>query len=609
MSEIQFLTGNQAVARAAWEAGAELATSYPGSPATQLMEALSRHPGLHTEWSTSEKVAVEVAIGASLAGARVLVAMKHVGVNIASDPLMTFAYTRVNGGFVLAVGDDPGMHSSQNEQDSRTWGPFGFMPVLEPGDADSARRLTLEAFELSERLETPVLLRLFDKTCHMAGQVEVGPRRQPARRPFTPNPADHYMVPPFSIQRREKLVERMRGLEAWAEALAANRELPGQGPVGLVAAGHLGLYARELAPGLPLFQLASVFPLPLGRLRAFAARFERLLVLEELGPFLEDRLRLAGLACEGKRWFSERGELTPELIHRGLAAAGVPLAPLPAAAAVPAPVARAPMLCPGCPHRPVIRVLQDLAVTCHGDIGCYLMGSYEPFNAFKSSISMAASLGIAMGMDRVQRDDPQARPSVAVIGDSTFVHSGLPSVANAAYNGHPLKVVLLDNQSTSMTGCQENPATGKDIHGAQHRAFDFVGFCRVAGVEDVTELDQFDLKATRAVLKEKLEARGTSAVVIARRPCALKYKVKEPFFYVDPDVCIGCRSCIKVSCPPIAMSRYAHKPEGKLNSFIDETQCVGCSVCSQVCPVGAIKRSTPGVEPPVPRPVGRERRG
>ncbi|HSA23399.1 MAG TPA: thiamine pyrophosphate-dependent enzyme, partial [Myxococcota bacterium] len=513
------------------------------------------------------------------------------------------------GGFVLAVGDDPGMHSSQNEQDSRTWGPFGFLPVLEPGDADSARRLTLEAFALSERLETPVMLRLFDKTCHMAGRVEVGERRPPASRGYTPSQADHFMAPPYSIARREKLEERMRALQAWAEGWEENRELPGQGRLGLVASGHLALYARELAPGLPLFQLASVFPLPLERLRAFAARHERLLVLEELGPFLEDRLRLAGIACEGKRWFPDRGELTPELIHRGLVQAGVALPPLPEAAAVPAPIPRSPMLCPGCPHRPVIRILQDLKITCHGDIGCYLMGSYEPFSAFKTSISMAASLGVAMGMGRAQQDDPAARPPVSVLGDSTFVHSGLPSMANAAYNGHTLKVVLLDNQSTSMTGCQENPSTGKDIRGVKHRAFDFLGFCRVVGMEDVTEVDQFDFKATKAVLKEKLEAPGKSAVVIAKRPCALKYKVREPFFYVDPDVCIGCRTCIKVSCPPISMQRYAHKPEGKLNSFIDETQCVGCSVCSQVCPVGAIKRSTPGAEPPVPRPAGHERKG
>jgi indolepyruvate ferredoxin oxidoreductase, alpha subunit len=609
MSDAQFLTGNQAVARAVWEAGVSVATSYPGSPATQLMEALAGHAGLYTEWSASEKVALEVAIGASLAGARAFCAMKHVGVNIAADPLMTFAYSRVNGGFVLAVGDDPGMHSSQNEQDSRTWGPFGFLPVLEPGDADSARRLALAAFELSERLETPVMLRLFDKTCHMAGRVEVGERRSPTRRGYTPSQADHFMAPPYSIQRREKLEERMRGLQAWAEAFEENRELDGQGRLGLVASGHLALYARELAPGLPLFLLASVFPLPLERLRAFAARFERLLVLEELGPFLEDRLKLAGIACEGKRWFSDRGELTPELIHRGLTQAGVALPPLPEAAVVPTPVPRSPMLCPGCPHRPVIRILQDLKVTCHGDIGCYLMGSYEPFNAFKTSISMAASLGVAMGMGRAQQADPAARPSVSVLGDSTFVHSGLPSLANAAYNGHTLKVVLLDNQSTSMTGCQENPSTGKDIHGAKHRAFDYLGFCRVVGLEDVTEVDQFDFKAARAVLKEKLEAPGKSAVVIAKRPCALKYKVREPYFYVDPDVCIGCRTCIKVSCPPIAMSRYAHKPEGKLNSFIDETMCVGCSVCSQVCPVGAIRRSTPGQIPPVPRPEGHERKG
>lgn len=608
MSQPLLLTGNQAVARAAYEAGVRVATSYPGSPMTQLMENLSVYEGMYCEWSTSEKVAAEVAMGASFAGARTLVSMKHVGINIASDPLMTFAYTPTRGGFVLVVGDDPGMHSSQNEQNSRMWAQYGFMPILEPADAHQAYRMTLEAYALSERVQTPVLLKLTDKTCHMAGMVAVGERVEVPIRPFQPDPKLYCMIPPNSGFRRHELDGRMRLLEQWSEESDLHEEWPGDpsSTFAVITSGHLSLYVQELAPQIPQFRLGCVHPLPLQRLRAFASRFHDILVLEELDPFIETQLRAAGFPhIRGKEVFPAQGELTPERIHSAMVQAGLPLEPLPPAALTPPAVRRPPMLCAGCPHRPVLHILKKLKVECHGDIGCYSLGSQEPFSLYRTSTSMAASLGTAMGWERAVATQDNRLPQVAVIGDSTMVHSGLPSLVNAVYNGHVLKVVLLDNRSTSMTGCQENPSTGINIHGEQKKGFDFVGFCQLLGLP-VLEVDQFDYAKARATMKEALEAPGKSVVIITKRPCTLKYKIKEPYFYVDPDVCIGCRTCISVSCPPISMETYPGKPAGKLNSYIRPDLCAGCSVCSQVCPVHAIKRSTPGQATGVSAPASRD---
>ncbi len=607
MSKTLFLTGNQAVARAAFEAGVQVATSYPGSPMTQLMENLAGYEGLYCEWSTSEKVAVEVAMGASFAGQRTLVAMKHVGINIASDPLLTFAYTPTNGGFVLVVGDDPGMHSSQNEQNSRMWAQYGYMPLFEPADAHQAYRMGLQAFELSERLQTPVLLKLTDKTCHMAGMVPVAERTQRAIRPFTPNPASYCMVPPNCITRREAVDVRMELAKEWSESSDLHLVLPGDvhSKVGVITSGHLSLYLQELAPEIPQFRLGCVHPLPLEALRRFVQPFQRVIVLEELEPFIETALRSAGFAgIEGKSIFPNQGELTPERIHKSLCQAGLELEPLAEQAEILSAIRRPPMLCAGCPHRPVLHMLKRLKVDCHGDIGCYVMGSQEPFALYKTSTSMAASLGTAMGWERAVADQPKHLPQVAVIGDSTLVHSGLPSLINAAYNGHILKVVVLDNRSTSMTGCQDNPSTGINIHGEQKFAFDFAAFAKLLGMQ-VVEVDQFEFAKTKAALKEVLEDPKRSVMVVAKRPCTLKYRIKEPHFFVDPAICIGCRSCISVSCPPISMEAYPGKPDGKLNSFIRSDLCAGCSVCAQVCPVHAIQRSTVGQTPDVPAPLPR----
>lgn len=603
----ELLTGNQAAARAANDCGVSVATSYPGSPMTQLMEALAQFESVATEWSTNEKVALEVAMGASFAGGRAMVSMKHVGVNIASDPLLTFAYTKVNGGFVLLIGDDPGMHSSQNEQDSRMWAKAGFMPMFEPGDAQQIYDSVFDAFELSERFNTPVLIKLTDKTCHMAGKVTFRDNISQTRRDFVADVKEYCMVPPNCIYRREQLESRMAQLAQWCDNPAIHHEYPGSpdARVGVISSGHLSLYAREIAPHLPLLSLRLVHPLPMGVIGRFAAKFDRVIVAEELAPFIEEQLRAADIRnLAGKAVFPCMGELTPAILAQGLQRLGTVDTPEVEGVAIQETVRRPPMLCAGCPHRPVIHMLKRLKVDCHGDIGCYVMGSQDPFALYKTSTSMAASLGTVMGWERVAQRFGPGRPQVAVIGDSTLIHSGLQSLINAVTNGHVLKVVVLDNRSTSMTGCQDNPGTGKNIKGAPGTRFDIAKFCELLGLETV-EIDQFDLATSRKVLKEKLEDPARSVVVIARRPCTLKYKIKEPYFYIDPEICIGCRSCISVSCPPISMEAYPGKPQGKLNSFIRSDLCAGCSVCSQVCPVSAIKRSVPGVQPAIAGPLGR----
>ncbi len=607
MNPTMLLTGNQAVARAAFEAGVHIATSYPGSPMTQFMENLASHQEVYCEWSTSEKVALEVAMGASFAGRRTICAMKHVGINIAADPLMTFAYTPTRGGFVLVVGDDPGMHSSQNEQNSRMWARFGYMPILEPADAQSAYQLTLAAFQISEQFETPVIIRLTDKTCHMAGVVATGQRTEVPRKPFQPDPSKYCMVPPNTIRRREALDQRMEAVAAWLEESPINTRWAGEptSNTAVITSGHLSLYIQELAPQLPMLSLGCVNPLPMKTIRAFASQFQRILVVEELEPFIETLLKATGLTnIHGKEFFPNQGELTPEKLHASLTRAGLELEPLPQAATVDPGVVRPPMLCAGCPHRPVLHILKRLKVECHGDIGCYIMAAHEPFALYKTSTSMAASMGTVMGWERATAGEEKRLPQVAVVGDSTMIHSGLPSLVNAVYNGHTIKVVILDNRSTSMTGCQDNPGTGVDIGGQKNTPFNFASFASMLGLE-VVEVDQFDYAGTKAALKKHLEDPVKSVVIIAKRPCTLKYGIKEPFFYVDPNICIGCRSCISVSCPPISMEAYPGKPAGKLNSFIRSDMCAGCSVCAQVCPVHAIIRSEPGVAPNVPAPLPR----
>ncbi|NLH49072.1 MAG: 4Fe-4S binding protein [Myxococcales bacterium] len=604
------LTGNEAVARAVVDSGTRVAASYPGSPTVQILEAIAEYEGLHAEWSPSEKVAMEVAIGASMAGAAAFVSMKHVGVNIAADPLMTYTWTALNGPLVIAVGDDPGQISSQNEQDSRMWAEYGLIPLFQPGSPQEAYDQTRLAFDLSEQFQTPVFVRLVDRTCHMMGRVT--PQEPVTREPkgFAPDPVRYYMVPPYSRQARALVEKRLPAVTRWAEdGNGFHMEIRDR-RLGVVTAGLPYYLVRELAPEVSTFKLDLVWPLPLEALRRFAAQVDRLLVIEELFPFIENKLKLAGIAVEGKEHFGPYGEIDAGTIAGVLAGFGFGEKPAGAFATSPAEAPRGAMFCPGCPHRPVMVLLRELGIFCHGDIGCYLMGSYPPFDVLQTSVSMAASIGIAQGMAKALAGTPREIANiVSVIGDSTLCHSGLPSVINYGYNDHRTKLLVLDNRSTSMTGLQENPVTGKSVRGVQNNAVDLEAVLRALGIANVTKVNQYNLAAAREVFQKKFQEEEGPLAVIATGECALKYKKKFNYYYVDPDLCIGCRTCVRVGCPPISMRRYPGKEAGDLKSHIDRNRCVGCSVCFQSCPVKAIKRSKLDETPPVALPLDLDESG
>ncbi|MDP8223966.1 MAG: thiamine pyrophosphate-dependent enzyme [Candidatus Lernaella stagnicola] len=599
------LTGNEAVARAVVDSGTRVAASYPGSPTVQILEAVATYDGLHAEWSTSEKVACEVAIGASMAGAAAFAAMKHVGINIAADPLMTFTWTKLNGPLVIAVGDDPGQISSQNEQDSRMWAEYAMIPMLHPATPQECYDMSRLAFDVSERFHTPVFVRLTDRTCHMMG--EVVPRESVERPPrgFEPDPVRYYQVPPYSREARAMVEQRIPEVAKWVEDGHGWRSEVRDGRVGVVTFGPQYYMIRELLPELSIFKLDFLWPLPLAALANFASQVERVIVVEELFPFVENKMKLAGIACEGKEHFLSYGEIDAQTVLRVFAGLGFGEEPIAAFTKPTDAPPRGAMFCPGCPHRPVMVLLRELGIFCHGDIGCYLMGSYPPFDVLKTSVSMAASLGIAQGMEKaLAGTEHEIENMVSVIGDSTLCHSGLPSVINYAYNGHRSKMLILDNRSTSMTGLQDNPVTGITVRGEQKHGVDLAEVVKALGVTNVVKVNQYNLAECRKVFREKfLEEEGPLAVIVTGT-CALKYRKKFNYYYVDPDVCIGCRTCVQVGCPPISMRQYAHQPEGELHSYIDRNRCVGCSVCYQVCPVNAIKRSKLDEIPDVPVPVG-----
>ena len=548
---------------------------------------------------------MEVAIGASMAGAAAICSMKHVGVNIASDPLMTFTFSKLNGPMVIAVGDDPGANSSQNEQDSRMWAEYGFMPMVQPGSSQEAYDLVRLAFDMSERFHTPAIVRMVDRTCNMTGRVVPGEPVVREPKGFEPDPDRYYMVPPYSRTARTLVEERIPAIREWMESDGVGFRSEVRDPdLGIVTFGHQYHIVRELLPEASTFKLDILWPLPVEALKAFAGRVRRVIVIEELLPFVENHLKLAGIDCEGKIHFPAYGEIDSAEISAKFGELGMIEPTDRALEASPTDVPRGAMLCPGCPHRPTMVMLRDLGIFCHGDIGCYLMGSYPPFDVLKTSISMGASIGIAQGMSKaLEGTGKEIEPMVSVIGDSTLLHSGLPSVINYGYNRHNTKLLVLDNRSTSMTGLQDNPVTGKTVRGEQGNQVDIEETLRALGIGNVTKVNQYNMKQAREVFEEKLKKEEGPLAVIATGPCALKYKVKHDFYYVDPEVCIACRTCVKVGCPPIGMHEYPGREAGDVRSYIDATRCVGCSVCFQVCPVKAIKRSKLGETPPVPLPL------
>lgn len=597
MSNKVILTGNEAISRGFYEGGGMLASSYPGSPTVQILDSLKQYNEIYSDWGTNEKVAMEIAMGGSIAGARSMVSMKHVGINIASDPFMTFTQTKTNGGFLLVVGDDPGLSSSQNEQDSRVWGKYANIPILDPATPEESKLFTKLGLAISEEFNTPVLIRLTSRLCHSRGVVELGEREESNPEGFIPDQSRYCMLPPNSNAQQYFMKERMEKLQAFNEAFESNVLEEGKSKDFLVVTSGLvyeSLKELELED-ISILKLGMIWPLPIAKIKGLSKDYKNIIVLEEMLPFMEEELKINGILAKGKEFFSFTGELTIEDVKRGLQKAGVLVnskednsdenkhivekEPI---------IIRTPMLCSGCPHRPIFHILKANNATVIGDIGCYSLGIYEPFEVHKTNISMGASLGMALGVATVHSKINKGKPIVATIGDGTFFHSGMTGFLQLAKTTENITVIVMDNRTTAMTGGQTTPTTGDYFKDETIYHANIPDILKSFGIKDITVVDQFNYKETKEVINGAMKREGLS-VVVTTRPCALNFKIKKPHFYVDPDVCISCRNCIRTNCPPISMKMYPGKE--KKNSYINPDMCVGCSVCSQVCPVGAIKSS------------------
>ncbi|HHC09161.1 MAG TPA: indolepyruvate ferredoxin oxidoreductase subunit alpha [Actinobacteria bacterium] len=574
------LSGNEAIARGAWEAGVVVASAYPGTPSTETLEAMAAYPEVDARWATNEKVAVDVALGASLGGVRALAVMKHVGLNVAADTFMSATSTGVGAGLVIMVADDPGMHSSQNEQDTRFYARFGLVPLLEPSDSAEAKEFTKLAFEVSERFDTPVLLRSTTRISHNRGIVELGPRGEVPVRGFQRNPHKYVMLPAYARDRHPWVLERLERLTDYAAELAVEE---GDDPkVGIVTAGVPYQYVKEVYPDAHLLKLGMSFPIPIERIRRFADAVERLIVVEELEPFLEEQLRAAGIEVVGKDLFPRVGELSPDLVHDGLAKAGI-LEPREPGPAPPTTVARPPLLCAGCPHMVPYWALKRLGATVTGDIGCYTLAALDPIATMDTCVAMGSSIGMASGLAASGGSDA---PVVATIGDSTFLHGGVPALMEAVYNQANITVVILDNGTVAMTGGQEHPGSGTTLKGEETRPVDIPALCRAVGVEDVHVVDPYDVPATMRAFEEAIAHRGPS-VVITYRPCIeAPVRIKDRPYEVVAADCTACQLCMNLGCPAIIWTDETF--EGRRKVTIDPTLCTGCTLCAQLCPPRAI---------------------
>lgn len=580
------MTGNEAIARGVWEAGVKVAAAYPGTPSTEILESLATYPreDLHAQWSTNEKVALDVAIGASFAGQRAFAAMKHVGLNVAADSFMSQSYIGVNGALVLAVADDPGIHSSQNEQDTRIYGQFGVVPVLEPSDAQEALAFTRLAFEISERFDTMVIVRTTTRLSHTRSAVQVGMRTEAPQRAFVENPAKNVMIPAYARGRHVTQLAREAALKTWLEEAGFNRWERRDGKVGIVTAGTCYPYVREVLPEASVLKLGATWPLPERLLRDFSASVERVLVVEELEPVIEREMRVLGLQVDGKAFFARHGELSPEAVRAGLVKAGVlPVQPTVADGWTPEPVLRPPVLCAGCPHTSTFMAVRACGARVAGDIGCYTLGALDPLRGLDTSVAMGCSIGVAAGMAL----GGETRPVLATIGDSTFLHAGLPALIDAVYNGADITVMLLDNHITAMTGGQDHPGTGRTLRGDAAPRVDYEALLRAVGVTWIRKVDSYDLAAMQQTLREALAHRGVS-VLISDRPCVIDpVRIKGPALAVDPRLCNACQSCMNLGCPALTWGHTTF--EGRHQVKIDPALCIGCSLCAQVCTVDCIK--------------------
>jgi len=567
----QILLGNEAFARGAYEAGVRVATAYPGTPSTEITENIAKYKEVYAEWSPNEKVALEVAIGASIGGARALCCMKHVGLNVAADPLFTVAYTGVNGGLAVIVADDPGMHSSQNEQDSRCYARAAHVPMLEPSSSMEAKEFMLHAFELSEKFDTPVLVRSSTRVSHSRGLVDIEDREEVSLKEYRKDVKKYVMMPGMARGRHVAVEKRENDLEAFAETFELNSMEMGDTRIGVITSGIAYTYVKEALPGASVLKLGMVHPLPKKLIADFAGRVDKLYIIEELEPFFEEQILAMGIPCEGKALFTRQGEYSVNMIREKISggkAAFNTTEDLPQ---------RPPVLCAGCPHRGVFYILNKMKLAVMGDIGCYTLGALPPLSSMDAVVCMGASIGMTMGMEKA-RGRETAVKTVAVIGDSTFIHSGITGLIDMAYNSGTATVLILDNSTTGMTGHQNHPGTGKDICGSPAPRLDLELLCRAVGVKHVTVADPFDLKGLEKILKEETQREALS-VVIVRRACLLldSKDIKPP---VTIKECKNCGLCLKLGCPALI--------KGDTEVLVDETLCTGCGLCIKVCPHGAI---------------------
>ena len=591
----ELMSGNEAIARGAWECGATFGSGYPGTPSTEILETFAQYKGVYAEWSPNEKVGLEVAIGAAFAGARSMAVMKHVGVNVAADPLFTVSYTGTNGALVIITADDPSLHSSQNEQDNRNYAKFAKIPMLEPADSQEAKDFIKLAFELSEKFDTPVFLRTTTRVSHSKSVVRIEePVKAADRTEIRHLPLKYVMVPMNARARRVEVEKRTQAIREWAETFAGNRMEMGSTEVGIITAGMPYNYAKDAFPGYSYLKLGLVHPLPERMIREFASKVKKLYVVEELDPFIEDQIKAMGIEVTGKAVFPYTNEFDPGVVEKAIT--GTSSAPAVTLQTIPP---RPPNLCPGCPHRGLFYALNKTKAFVSGDIGCYTLSYMKPLSGMDSCICMGASIGIAHGMSKALGPKGKGKV-VGVIGDSTFIHSGITTLLNAAYNRSDAVFIIADNRTTAMTGMQEHPATGTTLQGEKAKELDLAALGKILGIDSVEVIDPLEFKNTTEVLKRELQKEGPS-LIIARSPCVLlmsKKATQAKPFSIDPETCIGCKVCLSCGCPAISWKDFEKtglpaRPDRKKQkgiAFIDATLCTGCTLCAQLCRQEAITR-------------------